>query len=150
MSFYLFLCLFNCKCKVDGNGIVLDNLISLHFIELHVGHFIILFFQVHPCGQYRKNTVVGILQAEHDLAPLFRIQLISWHIIILHTFHLVSGTWNLHLKCVVFLNYTKAIHRLDRLVSGLLILARSASQADVFRQQVKLLCFSSFIIFFCE
>ncbi|KAA8540654.1 hypothetical protein F0562_024427 [Nyssa sinensis] len=31
---------------------------------------------VHPCGQYRKNTVVGILQAEHGLAPLFRIQLI--------------------------------------------------------------------------
>lgn len=29
--------------------------------------------QVHPCGQYRKNTVVGILQAEHGLAPLFRI-----------------------------------------------------------------------------
>ncbi|KAF4361538.1 hypothetical protein F8388_007554 [Cannabis sativa] len=54
---------------------------------------------VHPCGQYRKNTVVGILQAEYDLAPLF------------------------------------PIHRLDRLVSGLLILARSASKADVFRQQ---------------
>ncbi|XP_047340952.1 RNA pseudouridine synthase 7 isoform X2 [Impatiens glandulifera] len=56
---------------------------------------------VHPCGQYRKNTVVGILQAEHDLAPLF------------------------------------PIHRLDRLVSGLLILARNASKADVFRQQIE-------------
>ncbi|EPS72957.1 hypothetical protein M569_01799, partial [Genlisea aurea] len=56
---------------------------------------------VHPCGQYRKNTVVGILQAEHDVFPLF------------------------------------PIHRLDRLVSGLLILARSASKADVFRQQIE-------------
>lgn len=56
---------------------------------------------VHPCGQYRKNTVVGILQAEHDLAPLF------------------------------------PIHRLDRLVSGLLILARNASRADLFRQQIE-------------
>nr|GEU86802.1 RNA pseudouridine synthase 7 [Tanacetum cinerariifolium] len=56
---------------------------------------------VHPCGQYRKNTVVGILQAEHDFAPLF------------------------------------PIHRLDRLVSGLLILARSASQAEIFRQQIE-------------
>lgn len=28
---------------------------------------------MHPCGQYRKNTVVGILQAENGLAPLFRI-----------------------------------------------------------------------------
>ncbi|XP_003634223.1 RNA pseudouridine synthase 7 [Vitis vinifera] len=56
---------------------------------------------VHPCGQYRKNTVVGILQAEHGLAPLF------------------------------------PIHRLDRLVSGLLILARSASKADSFRQQIE-------------
>ncbi|KAF3507858.1 hypothetical protein F2Q69_00001370 [Brassica cretica] len=28
---------------------------------------------VHPCGQYRKNTVVGILDAEHDLGPLFPI-----------------------------------------------------------------------------
>ncbi|KAK2984696.1 hypothetical protein RJ640_014033 [Escallonia rubra] len=56
---------------------------------------------VHPCGQYRKNTIVGILQAEHDLAPLF------------------------------------PIHRLDRLVSGLLILARSASKADFFRQQIE-------------
>ncbi|XP_062115859.1 RNA pseudouridine synthase 7 isoform X1 [Humulus lupulus] len=56
---------------------------------------------VHPCGQYRKNTVVGILQAEYDLAPLF------------------------------------PIHRLDRLVSGLLILARSASKADMFRQQIE-------------
>ncbi|KAF9605220.1 hypothetical protein IFM89_014333 [Coptis chinensis] len=54
---------------------------------------------VHPCGQYRKNTVVGILQAEHDLAPLF------------------------------------PVHRLDRLVSGLLIFARSAAKADLFRQQ---------------
>lgn len=32
-----------------------------------------------------------------------------------------------------------AIHRLDRLVSGLLILARNASKADFFRQQVNLL-----------
>ncbi|KAG2678471.1 hypothetical protein I3760_11G003400 [Carya illinoinensis] len=56
---------------------------------------------VHPCGQYRKNTVVGILQAEHGLAPLF------------------------------------PIHRLDRLVSGLLILARNASKADLFRQQIE-------------
>ncbi|KAL2492204.1 RNA pseudouridine synthase 7 [Abeliophyllum distichum] len=56
---------------------------------------------VHPCGQYRKNTVVGILQAEYDLAPLF------------------------------------PIHRLDRLVSGLLILARSATKADNFRQQIE-------------
>ncbi|KAL8056504.1 hypothetical protein ABFX02_04G123300 [Erythranthe guttata] len=56
---------------------------------------------VHPCGQYRKNTVVGILEAEHDLAPIF------------------------------------PIHRLDRLVSGLLILARSASKADFFRQQIE-------------
>ncbi|KAK8960790.1 RNA pseudouridine synthase 7 [Platanthera guangdongensis] len=56
--------------------------------------------QVHPCGQYRKNTIVGILQAEHDLAPLF------------------------------------PIHRLDRLVSGLLIFARNAGKAENFRQQV--------------
>ncbi|XP_031112492.1 RNA pseudouridine synthase 7 [Ipomoea triloba] len=56
---------------------------------------------VHPCGQYRKNTVLGILQAEHGLAPLF------------------------------------PIHRLDRLVSGLLILARSSSRADIFRQQIE-------------
>ncbi|KAK6153919.1 hypothetical protein DH2020_013558 [Rehmannia glutinosa] len=48
---------------------------------------------VHPCGQYRKNTIVGILQA--------------------------------------------TIHRLDRLVSGLLIVARSASKADIFRQQIE-------------
>ncbi|KAL8159317.1 hypothetical protein V2J09_000854 [Rumex salicifolius] len=50
---------------------------------------------VHPCGQYRKNTVVCILEAEH------------------------------------------AIHRLDRLVSGLLILARNATKADSFRQQIE-------------
>ncbi|MED6148717.1 hypothetical protein PIB30_055485 [Stylosanthes scabra] len=56
---------------------------------------------VHPCGQYRKNTVVGILEAEHGLAPVF------------------------------------PVHRLDRLVSGLLILARSASKADIFRQQIE-------------
>ncbi|KAK4362746.1 hypothetical protein RND71_017987 [Anisodus tanguticus] len=56
---------------------------------------------VHPCGQYRKNTVVGILQAEYGFAPLF------------------------------------PVHRLDRLVSGLLILARSASRADLFRQQIE-------------
>ncbi|XP_061360895.1 RNA pseudouridine synthase 7 [Gastrolobium bilobum] len=56
---------------------------------------------VHPCGQYRKNTVVGILQAEHGLAPLF------------------------------------PVHRLDRLVSGLLILARNGSKADNFRQQIE-------------
>jgi len=31
-----------------------------------------------------------------------------------------------------------AVHRLDRLVSGLLILARNAAKADIFRQQVSL------------
>ncbi|KAM1339822.1 hypothetical protein ACFX2H_038295 [Malus domestica] len=56
---------------------------------------------VHSCGQYRKNTVVGILEAEHGLAPLF------------------------------------PIHRLDRLVSGLLILAKSSSKANYFRQQIE-------------
>ncbi|CAH9061589.1 unnamed protein product [Cuscuta epithymum] len=56
---------------------------------------------VHPCGQYRKNTILGILEAEHSLTPLF------------------------------------PIHRLDRLVSGLLILARSSSKADTFRQQIE-------------
>ncbi|KAH7578541.1 hypothetical protein ACOSP7_000142 [Xanthoceras sorbifolium] len=56
---------------------------------------------VHPCGQYRKNTIVGILQAEHGLTSLF------------------------------------PVHRLDRLVSGLLILARNASKADLFRQQIE-------------
>ncbi|KNA23670.1 hypothetical protein SOVF_021940 [Spinacia oleracea] len=56
---------------------------------------------VHACGQYQKNTVVGILEAEHGLAPLF------------------------------------PIHRLDRLVSGLLILARSSSKANTFRQQIE-------------
>ncbi|PKU78123.1 RNA pseudouridine synthase 7 [Dendrobium catenatum] len=56
--------------------------------------------EVHPCGQYRKNTIVGILQAEHGVAPLF------------------------------------PIHRLDRLVSGLLIFARNAGKAEQFRQQV--------------
>ncbi|RAL54275.1 hypothetical protein DM860_001403 [Cuscuta australis] len=56
---------------------------------------------VHPCGQYRKNTILGILQAEHGLTTLF------------------------------------PVHRLDRVVSGLLILARSSSRADTFRQQIE-------------
>ncbi|BBN12444.1 tRNA pseudouridine32 synthase [Marchantia polymorpha subsp. ruderalis] len=56
---------------------------------------------VHPCGQYRKNTVVGILEAEHKTGQLF------------------------------------PIHRLDRLVSGLLILARNAKTADEFRQEIE-------------
>ncbi|XP_020253537.1 RNA pseudouridine synthase 7 isoform X2 [Asparagus officinalis] len=56
---------------------------------------------VHPCGQYRKNTIVGILQAEQGLAPLF------------------------------------PVHRLDRLVSGLLIFARNADKAESFRQQIE-------------
>ncbi|PNY15795.1 RNA pseudourine synthase 7-like protein [Trifolium pratense] len=67
--------------------------------------------KVHPCGQYRKNTVVGILQAEHGLAPVF------------------------------------PIHRLDRLVSGLLIMARNASKADSFRQEVSLGSGSSLFCF---
>lgn len=36
----------------------------------------------------------------------------------------------------VSLTFHAAIHRLDRLVSGLLILARTAFKADIFRQQV--------------
>ncbi|XP_057857535.1 RNA pseudouridine synthase 7 isoform X2 [Cryptomeria japonica] len=56
---------------------------------------------VHPCGQYRKNTVIGILEAEHGIAPLF------------------------------------PIHRLDRLVSGLLILAKNAASANQFRQEIE-------------
>ncbi|KAJ0052890.1 hypothetical protein Pint_01234 [Pistacia integerrima] len=74
--------------------------------------------QVHPCGQYRKNTIVGILQAEYGLAPLFRIQ----------TYYALY----------LFLDAKMlAVHRLDRLVSGLLILARNASKADLFRQQIE-------------
>ncbi|KAI5076684.1 hypothetical protein GOP47_0008749 [Adiantum capillus-veneris] len=56
---------------------------------------------VHACGQYRKNTVLGILEAEYNLRPLY------------------------------------PIHRLDRLVSGLLILARNAHTADQFRQEIE-------------
>ncbi|XP_022770730.1 RNA pseudouridine synthase 7-like isoform X3 [Durio zibethinus] len=56
---------------------------------------------VHPCGQYRKNTVLGILQAEHGLAPLY------------------------------------PIHRLDRLVSGLLIMTKNPARADIFRQHIE-------------
>ncbi|TYI90526.1 hypothetical protein E1A91_D03G128800v1 [Gossypium mustelinum] len=56
---------------------------------------------VHPCGQYRKNTVLGILQAEYGLAPLY------------------------------------PIHRLDRLVSGLLIMAKNPAKADSFRQHIE-------------
>ncbi|KAL3697118.1 hypothetical protein R1sor_011194 [Riccia sorocarpa] len=56
---------------------------------------------VHPCGQYRKNTVIGILQAERKTGQLF------------------------------------PIHRLDRLVSGLLILARNSRTADKFRQEIE-------------
>ncbi|XP_078156452.1 pseudouridine synthase family protein isoform X2 [Carex rostrata] len=56
---------------------------------------------VHPCGQYRKNTVVGILQAENGLAPVF------------------------------------PVHRLDRLVSGLLIFAKNAERAEKFRQEIE-------------
>ncbi|MCO5579066.1 hypothetical protein L7F22_032918 [Adiantum nelumboides] len=56
---------------------------------------------VHPCGQYRKNTVLGILEAQHNLGRLY------------------------------------PIHRLDRLVSGLLILARNAHTADRFRQEIE-------------
>ncbi|XP_078447420.1 pseudouridine synthase family protein isoform X2 [Wolffia australiana] len=56
---------------------------------------------VHPCGQYRKNTVIGILVAENGINPLF------------------------------------PVHRLDRLVSGLLIFARTANKADQLRQQIQ-------------
>ncbi|CAI5516540.1 unnamed protein product [Closterium sp. Naga37s-1] len=55
---------------------------------------------VHPCGQYRKNTVLSVLQAFHGYGQLF------------------------------------PIHRLDRSVSGLLILAKSAAAAETFRLQM--------------
>ncbi|KAK6794813.1 hypothetical protein RDI58_008266 [Solanum bulbocastanum] len=80
---------------------------------------------VHPCGQYRKNTVVGILQAEYGLAPLFPI------------------------CSSLLLTLILAVHRLDRLVSGLLILARSASRADLFRQQIQKSIFPSSKPIFC-
>ncbi|KAG0570465.1 hypothetical protein KC19_6G164400 [Ceratodon purpureus] len=56
---------------------------------------------VHPCGQYRKNTVMSILEAERKTGQLF------------------------------------PVHRLDRLVSGLLILARNSRTADFFRQEIE-------------
>ncbi|GJP41697.1 hypothetical protein CLOM_g1346 [Closterium sp. NIES-68] len=55
---------------------------------------------VHPCGQYRKNTVLSVLQAFHGYGQLF------------------------------------PIHRLDRSVSGLLILAKTAAAAETFRLQM--------------
>lgn len=57
---------------------------------------------VHVAGQYRKNTVLGILQAEHP------------ELGVLH-----------------------ACHRLDKCVSGLLILARSSKAADGIRAQIE-------------
>ncbi|KAM7265372.1 hypothetical protein ACFE04_003055 [Oxalis oulophora] len=71
---------------------------------------------VHPCGQYAKNTVVGILQAEHGFPPLFRILVIV---------------------PVFGVGFKESVHRLDRLVSGLLIIARNAKKADEFRQQIE-------------
>ncbi|OMO99415.1 Pseudouridine synthase, RsuA/RluB/C/D/E/F [Corchorus capsularis] len=68
---------------------------------------------VHPCGQYRKNTVLGILEAEHGLAPLY------------------TGLF-------FFLDINmSAIHRLDRLVSGLLIIAKTPAKANSFRQHIE-------------
>lgn len=67
----LFLLLLN----VPGVNIVLDRKSSTSLLCLI---FLVLMevctaMQVHPCGQYRKNTIVGILQAEYGLAPFFRI-----------------------------------------------------------------------------
>ena len=57
---------------------------------------------VHPTGQYRKNTVVGILAAERpDLGRLF------------------------------------PVHRLDKNVSGLLLMARNPIAANSLREQVQ-------------
>ncbi|XP_024533773.1 RNA pseudouridine synthase 7-like isoform X1 [Selaginella moellendorffii] len=74
---------------------------------------------VHTCGQYRKNTVLGILQAEHNTGPLFR----KLALFMLFFFQLVY--------------FLSAVHRLDRLVSGLLIFAKSAVKADKFRQDIE-------------
>ncbi|XP_021286724.1 RNA pseudouridine synthase 7-like [Herrania umbratica] len=57
--------------------------------------------RVHPFGQHRNNTVLGILQAEHGLASLY------------------------------------PIHRLDRLVSGMLVVAKNPAKADIFRQHIE-------------
>ncbi|KAK2662304.1 hypothetical protein Ddye_000878 [Dipteronia dyeriana] len=101
------------------------------------------FAPVHPCGQYRKNTVVGILQAEHGLAPLFRIQTYLFALIFSnrstkYTYTLLTSFYVKTTAFCLFLNtFVLAVHRLDRLVSGLLILARNASKADLFRQQIE-------------
>lgn len=57
---------------------------------------------VHPCGQYRKNTVVAILEAERG-----------------DGFRALSP-----------------VHRLDRLVSGILIFSKNPKQSDELRQAI--------------
>ncbi|XP_050152340.1 RNA pseudouridine synthase 7-like isoform X1 [Malus sylvestris] len=94
---------------------------------------------VHSCGQYRKNTVVGILEAEHGLAPLFRI-LSFKHYTFGSTYFsiMIFCSEILYILYYTFLDMIMlAIHRLDRLVSGLLILAKSSSKANYFRQQIE-------------
>lgn len=56
---------------------------------------------VHACGQYRKNTVLALLQVERpDLGKLF------------------------------------PVHRLDKPVSGLLLIAKTAAAANAVRTQI--------------
>lgn len=53
-------------------------LLSNRDLKLDMYHLVFPSVQVHPCGQYRKNSVISILEAEHKTGPLFRI-LVEFH-----------------------------------------------------------------------
>ena len=80
--------------------------------------------EIHPCGKYRHNTVMSILTKEHKLDSLHsRSQSIRFLI---------------HFNFIRFLPFLqKAIHRLDRLTSGVVVIARSAAIAQKLHEQMR-------------
>lgn len=77
---------------------------------------------MHPCGRYHKNSITQILEKEYGMSSdtIFRTSRFQFALAV----HCTSASYTRTSRIT-----SSAIYRLDRLTSGVLLVARSAKKA---------------------
>ena len=85
---------------------------------------------VHPCGAFRHNSVLFVMAAEHGMSNLHRLSALS-----LPPFRVAPPSpASLPLS---FSRAQPAIHRLDRMTSGVLLMAKSTALATRYMKELQ-------------
>ncbi|KAF9929941.1 hypothetical protein FBU30_001100 [Linnemannia zychae] len=88
---------------------------------------------VHPSGRYRHNTVLHILMTEQGYKELYRKLLKKYQLLANISRSSMIYTTNIH----TIVDALAAVNRLDRLTSGLMIIALSVKKAREFEKMMQ-------------